>query len=383
MKAVISKQELVDAISKIQTLISSKPAIPILANILIEALNDQLVISATDLTTSMRTTTSAKVIEPGSIALPARKFFQLVREITAPQLKISLISSETAEILAGSSVFKIKGMHKNEFPSIADFTGKAQINFEPGFLKEVLAKTSFAAAKDDSRYVLNGLYLQIQNGEASFIGTDGKRLAKTQTKIDLDAAFQGAYIIPLKAVEEMIRMLDEKSATAALSLTPDRVFLENGPLMLTTKLLSGQYPDVERVIPTASPISLSLHREELAALLRQVSLFTSDTSGSVKFSFADGSLLLTANSSEIGEGVVSMPVDYHKEKLEIAFNPHFFLDILRHSKDEILTFALSDSYNPGVIIDSKGSFFVIMPMRLNESVETAAEENAAFNPALT
>lgn len=383
MKVVISKQELVNAISKIQTLISNKPAIPILSNILIETGNDQLIITATDLTTSMRTATPAKVIQGGSIALPARKFFQLVREITAPQLKLSLISPEMAEILAGSSVFKIKGMHKNEFPTIPEFHGKAQINFVPSVFKEILSKTSFAAARDDSRYVLNGLLLQINNGEASFIGTDGKRLAKTHTKIDLDPSFQSSYIIPLKAIEEMIRMLDENSAKATLSLMTDKVFLENGLLSLTTKLLSGQYPDVERVIPTENPISVALHRDELASLLRQVSLFTSDSSGSVKFSFADGALNLTANSSEIGEGAVSMPVDYHKEKLDIAFNPHFFLDILRHSKDETVTFSLSNSYNPGVIIDSTGAFFVIMPMRLNENTETAGEENAAFNPAIT
>ncbi len=383
MKVVVSKQELVSAISKIQTLISNKPAIPILSNVLIETNGDRLIISATDLTTSMRTATVAKVIQSGSIALPARKFFQLVREITAPQLKISLISPEMSEILAGSSVFKIKGMHKNEFPTIPEFQGKAQIKFTPSILKEILAKTSFAAARDDSRYVLNGLLLQIKNNQASFIGTDGKRLARTYTKIELDNSFQDSYIIPLKAIEEMIRMLDENSSHATLSLMSDKVFLENGQLSLTTKLLSGQYPDVERVIPQKNPITVKLHREELSSLLRQISLFTSDSSGSVKFSFTDGALNLNANSSEIGEGAVSMPADYHKEKLDIAFNPYFFLDILRHSKDETVDFSLSDSYNPGVITDSTGALFVIMPMRLNENTETAGEENAALNPALT
>jgi DNA polymerase-3 subunit beta len=314
--------------------------------------------------------------------LPARKFFQLVREITAPQLKISLISSEIAEILAGSSIFKIKGMHKNDFPTIPEFTGQAQIHFSPSTLKDILAKTSFAAARDDSRYVLNGVFLQIQNRQAAFIGTDGKRLAKAHLPVELDAAFQSSYIIPLKATEEMIRMLDENSSKATLSLMQDKVFLENGLLSLTTKLLSGQYPDVERVIPKENPISISLHREELSSLLRQVSLFISDSSGSVKFSFADGSLSLIANSSEIGEGLVSMPADYHQDKLDIAFNPHFFLDILRHSKDETVKFSISNSYNPGIITDSTGALFVIMPMRLNENPEPAGEENAAVNPAL-
>ena len=177
MKAVVSKAELVLLISKIQSLISNKPAIPILANVLIEALDDQLILSATDLTTSIRCSTEAKVIEEGAIALPAKKFFQLIRELTSPQVKISK-NGDIAEIISGSSAFKINGMPKSEFPTIADFSGTAQISFSPSELRSMLSKTAFSAARDDSRYVLNGINLQILNKRATFIGTDGKRLAK-------------------------------------------------------------------------------------------------------------------------------------------------------------------------------------------------------------
>ncbi|OGN64448.1 MAG: DNA polymerase III subunit beta, partial [Chlamydiae bacterium RIFCSPHIGHO2_12_FULL_49_9] len=324
-------------------------------------------VHATDLTVSMRCFVEAKIVEEGAIALPARRFFQLVREITSPQIKISAETSEIAEITTGTSVFKIHGMNKAEFPALPDLSGSLEISFTSSNLKAMLSKTSFSAAKEDSRYMLNGVQVQIADQKATFIGTDGKRLAKASSSVSIDPSVQGSYVIPLKAVEEMIKMLEESDANVALQLAHDKISLESGPLTLVTKLLSGQYPDVQRVIPAKIEQSFSIHREELISLLRQVSLFTSETSSSVRFSFETGQLHLAAMSSDIGEGRVSMPVDYAGPKLEIAFNPYFFLDILRHIKDETFRFGLNDPHNPGLITDSSEALFVIMPMRLSEA----------------
>ncbi|MBX7065801.1 MAG: DNA polymerase III subunit beta [Parachlamydiales bacterium] len=367
MKAVISKIDLVNLIGKIQSIVAAKPAIPILANVLIEAIDDQLIVSATDLTVSMRVYVEAKVVEEGAIALPARRFFQLVRELTSPQVKISAATNEVAEITTGTSVFKINGMNKAEFPTLPDLTGSPEITLTNAKLKEMLAKTAFSAAREDSRYMLNGVQFNVASQKATFIGTDGKRLAKVQAPVAIDASIVGSYVIPLKAVEEMIKMLDDSDEEVHFSVAHDKVSLESGKLTLITKLLSGQYPDVERVIPSKLAHNFAVHREELMSLLRQVSLFTSETSSSVRFSFETGQLFLSAMSHDIGEGRVSMPVDYAGSKLEIAFNPYFFLDILRHSKDETVRFGLNDAHNPGLITDSTEALFVIMPMRLNDA----------------
>ncbi len=382
MKAVISKNDLVSLIGKIQSIVANKPAIPILSNVLIEAIDGQLILSTTDLTTSMRCNSDAKVVEEGSIALPAKRFFHLIRELTSPQIKISCLSEEVAEITSVSSNFKINGMLKAEFPSLPETSGSMQIPIISSTLKEMLSRTYFSAAREDSRYVLNGIYMNINNKNATFIGTDGKRLAKMHTNLDIDASFQGSYIIPLKAVEEMIKMLSDDDEIVNLSLMHDKVFLESANLTLITKLLSGQYPDVEKVIPETTPISMTLHREELITILRQVSLFTNDASGSVRFIFEPGQLRLTAMSSEIGEGNVTMPVDFSHEPFEVAFNPFYFMDILRHSKDETITFSIQDAYNPGMITDSTNSIFVIMPMRLNDPDITSTED-VIEKPALT
>jgi DNA polymerase III subunit beta len=366
MKAVISKVDLVNLIGKLQSVVASKPAIPILANVLLEAADDQLTVSATDLTVSMRMAVEAKVVEEGAIALPARRFFQLVREITSPQVKISA-SGEVAEITTGTSVFKINGMSKAEFPQLPDMSGSLALELSAHMVKEALSRTVFAAAREDSRYMLNGIRLQIQNGRATFIGTDGKRLAKISAPVPVDPSVNSTHVVPLKAVEEMIKMLDDSQTLVHIHLASDKISLESNRLVLIAKLMSGQYPDVERVIPQQSEHTLSIHREELMSLLRQVSLFTSDTSSSVRFSFETGQLHLSAQSSDIGEGRVSMPVDYAGAKLEIAFNPYFFLDILRHSKTETIRMQLNDPHNPGLITDASQALFVLMPMRLSDA----------------
>jgi DNA polymerase-3 subunit beta len=367
MKAVVSKSDLVAMIGKIQSIVASKPAIPILANILIEAMDDQVIVSATDLMVSMRCFMEAKVIEEGSISLPGKKFFHLIRELTSPQIKISASTSEIAEITTGTSVFKINGMNKAEFPQLPDMSGSPEVTIPSSVLKEMLSKTAFSAAREDSRYMLNGVQFTIADQKVSFIGTDGKRLAKSTTTCNAENQIRGQYVIPLKAVEEMIKNLDDSDAPVSLSLAPDKISLETGSQTLITKLLSGQFPDVERVIPSNLAYQFSIHREELMALLRQISLFTSESSCSVRFSFETGQLHLSATSSDVGEGRVSMPVDFAGPRFDIAFNPYYLLDILRHTKDETFRIGLNDSHNPGLITDSTNALFVIMPMRLNDA----------------
>ncbi len=365
MKATIATTELVSLIGKIQNIVPAKASLPILANILLEAVEGQLIISATDLTVSMRAYTDAKVQETGGITLPARRFFSLARELTAPFVEIDCATPEVAHIRAGSSHFKIHGMHKGEFPSFPDLSEGLSFEVPNLLLKETLSRTAFAAARDDSRHVLNGILLQSVSSLATFIATDGKRLAKIHTSVDLPKEHTGDYILPLKAVEEIIRLLDSKEVTTSrITLTSDKLSIESGSIALITKLLSGQYPDVARVIPEKSNAPIALHREELLSLLRQVALFTSEASSSVRFSFDAGELQLSAMSGEIGEGKVNMAVNYSGPKLDIAFNPHYFLDILRHCKDETVHFDITDSYNPGLVTDSTEALFVIMPMRL-------------------
>jgi len=307
------------------------------------------------------------VVEEGAITLPARLFFQLIREITAPEIELQCSTGDIAHILAGGSTFRLNGINKSEFPSLPDLSAAEHFTLSAASLQEMLQKTVFAAAREDSRHVLNGILMQVQESRATFIGTDGKRLAKIFTPIEISDDHKHSYLIPLKAVEEIIKLVEDDQ-TIKISLNPDKISLELGSAQLTTKLLSGEYPDVERFIPSSCENTFTLHREELMSLLKQVSLFTMERNHSAHFIFTSGELTLSVSSSELGEGKVTMPVDYSGEKLEIAFNPFFFYDILRRSHDETVSFAITDPHNPGLITDSSTAQFVIMPMRLNAAV---------------
>lgn len=377
MKFIIATQELNYLINKCINTVAQKSTIPILSNFLIEAVNDELIITATDLTVGVRCFTEAKILEEGATTLPAKRFAQLIRELTSINVEISTNANEVTEIIADSSRFKLNGMSKNEFPALPNITDANHFKIKQSILRDVLYCTAFAVSKEDNRYVLTGVCMQIVGGTASFIGTDGKRLAKSETVLNIEKSFQGTYVIPLKAVEEILKNVGEEGE-ATVFLMNDKIAVEASNTMIITKLLSGEYPDVNRVIPNQTGVTVNLHREELMTLLRQISLFAAESNHSVRFTFSDGELKLTANTMEVGEGKVSMPVNYKGQKLEIAFNPNFFLDILRHSKNETIEMGITDPYNPGLISDSnlvknenekeekQNSLFVLMPMRLNE-----------------
>lgn len=365
MKFVISTQELNQLIAKCLNVVGTKTVSPILSNILIEAAHDELKLTATDLTVGICCFADAKILVEGATTLPARKLAQLLKELTAANLEVSTSASEVTEILANSSRFKLNGMSPLEFPSLPEFKDSFHFTVQQPLLREMLYLTSFAVSREDNRYTLTGVNLSIANRVATFSGTDGKRLAKAHMDVEIDPAFRGSFIIPLKAVDEIQKNLTDEGV-ATVYLMKDKIAVEAGPTTIITKLLSGEYPDIERIIPQNVEHSISLHREELMTLLRQVSLFTSD-SNTVRFTFTEGILQLNANTADIGEGKVSMPVNYHGDKLEIAFNSGFFLDILRHSQGESILLGITDGYNPGRITEETSTaIFVLMPMRLNE-----------------
>lgn len=374
MKFVIPTQEFNYLIGTCLNVIPQKPAVPILSNFLIEASNGILTISATDLTVGIRCFAETKIIEEGATTLPAKRLAQLVRELTSNELELTTNANDIAEIVADGSRFRLPGMNRAEFPELPELEKAMHFSIKQSQLKEVLYRTAFAVSREDNRFVLTGVYLNIANGHATFAGTDGKRLARTFLPVAIDPAFTGNFVVPLKAIEEAQKNLLEDEAEAKVYLMEDKIAIETNNVVIISKLLSGDYPDISRVIPASAEHTVALHREELMSLLRQVSLFTGENHVA-RFSFSQGELNLAAASMEVGEGKGCMPVNYQGPQLDIAFNPFYFLDILRHSKGETVSLGLSDPYNPGIIADQElsttsiseaPSLFVLMPLRLNE-----------------
>lgn len=375
MKFIISRLELLDLINRAQGIVNPKPLLPILANVCVQAANDEVVLTTMDSGIGIRCYCETKVLEEGTTTLPLKRLSQLVRELTAMNLELTT-QNDVTELLADTAKFKLIGMNPVDYPSLPDLSGAIKFVISQATLKEMFYRTSFAVPKDEQRFILTGVFVQIANSIATFVGTDGRSLSRSHVEVNLPKEFSGNYSIPLKAVEEIARnLVEDPQETATIHLLHDRIAVEANHVTIISKLLEGDYPDYAEVIPQTSESMVKVHREEFTSILRQIALFTSDKSPSARFALGDGELKLSKNSMDVGEGKVSMPVDYRGEKLEIAFNPHCMLNILRHCKQEIVTLGLIDPYNPGVVADQNSPYqttaqpnplYVIMPMRLSE-----------------
>jgi len=364
MKFSMTKSDLSELMGQIQSVVPSKPALPILSNVLIEASDEGLILTATDLTVGVRCFIKAPIQEGGSTTIPSRRFFQLIREITSSNIELSVGESNVCEVKAASSRFKINGMNKSDFPLLPNLDEAEKVMLPIEAFKKMLSKTSFAASKDENRYLMTGVLLKIENNLMTLVGTDARRLSKTEIDVEMREGFSGEYIIPIKAVDEISKLLDRSvEETAALYLMSDRIAVETNHVLIVSKLLVGNFPDFKSVIPKTSSFEVSVHREELITMLRQVSIFTEDAAAVCNFVFENAELTLSSSNHQIGEGSASMPVSYEKSRFEIAFNPQHVLDVLRHTDDETLNFKLIDSFSPAIIEDSKKALFVVMPMR--------------------
>lgn len=371
MRFILPTQELQYLLNRLQGVVPNKPAAPVLGMLLMELSKGWLTLTAADITVGVRCRTEVKMLEEGTCAVPARRFIQLVRELSAPHLQITADERYLLEIVAGSSRFKIHGAAGGDFPKWPEVEAVERLQLPQLALKELLFRVTFAVAREDSRYVLTGVSFQIEPHQITVQGTDGKRLARAQLTLPHPVQ-AGNYVVPVKAVEELLGVLGEEG-NASLSFSTDKLAVEVGDTLVVTKLLTGNYPDVSRVLPEGSEAIVSLHREELTTLLRQVSLFTNEANHSVKFTLNNGTLHLSANTADLGEGKVSMPANYSGPQREIAFNPGFVLDVLRHTKGETVAFAMTDPFNPGLFAEKEEALaspqqasplFVVMPMRM-------------------
>ncbi len=374
MKFLMSRNELSTLVNGVQNIVALRTPMPILSNILIEANGSVVTLTATDLTVGIRYTGTAKVLEPGATTLPARKFAQLLKELTASYIEVSANEKEVSNIVTETASFRLHGMPRGDFPTLPDLSGAIKITIKQKDLKDGLFRSSFAVSKDENRYVLTGVFFAVNAEAALLIGTDGKRLARTTIPVQSEGQLSYTSIIPSKAVDEISKNLLDTDEPATVYLMTDKIAIEAGGRIVLTKLLSGEFPDADRVIPQQIDQIVALHREELSAILRQVSLFISDQNLSVRCTLCDGLLSIAANTADIGEGRVSMPVHYTGPRFEAAFNPLYFLDILRHTRGEFLYTGFQDCFNPVIFSDLEfpislnplpQSLFIMMPLRVN------------------
>ncbi|MEP6663350.1 MAG: DNA polymerase III subunit beta, partial [Verrucomicrobiota bacterium] len=305
----------------------------------------------------------------GATTIPVKKLFGVVRELGSPEIEIETDDKNASSIRAGSSFYKINGLNADEFPPISKFKETKKIVLPQEKVKSMLKKTSFAISTDESRYVLNGIFIILKEHKMTMVATDGRRLAMADEEVDIPETSQGEFIVPTKAVNELSRLLQEKGEVeirftenqVAFNLKDDKGF----SILIISKLVEGNYPNYRQVIPSEAKERIALQREEFLHAVRRAELMTSDKSNSVKLHFTKNNLAITANSPEVGEARESLAVNYKGKDLAIAFNPAYVIEPLNALSNDEVFVELIDELSPGVLKINGPFLYVVMPMRLS------------------
>ena len=363
MKFSISKEALLEGLQKVQHVVSTRSTLPILSNVLLVAKNGRLTFTTTDLDVGITGSVEAKIEKEGATTLPAKRLVNIVRELPASEVEISVDSKNVASIQSGPSFFKIIGLGQDDFPPLPDFEGAKEFRMPQPLLRDGLKKTSYAISTDETRYVLNGIYTSFREGKLTLVATDGRRLAMVENDLDFPASHETDVIVPTKAVQELQRLLGD-TGEVLIRLSDSQISLSIGDHLLISKLIEGNYPNYRQVIPGDSTERVELPRESVFDTVRRVSLLSSDKSNSVKLVFGSNTVEVTANSPDVGEARETMEVQYSGKPMQIAFNPEFLMAPLRNLESETVYLDLIDEMSPGVIRIDGSFLYVIMPMRV-------------------
>lgn len=365
MKLTIEKDQLLEILQKVQSIVAQRTTLPILTNVLLEAKDDTLIFTTTDMEVSLRTRINVEIEKNGSTTLPARRFFSICRDLPSHQVELTLDEeNENIIIKSGSFKGKLGGISKDEFPEIPKFEEEFNYSLKQATLKDVLQKTSYAASTDESRPILNGTLLSFKDEKLTTVCTDGRRLALIEQEIDMPEDSSLEVVLPIKTVSELIKSLGNEG-DVNIKMSTSQIAFEFDNILIISKLIDGVYPNYESVIPNQCEERVCVDREILQNAVRRVSLMLNDQSSSVQMDITENRVELSTRSPEIGDANESIPVKYNGKDIKISFNPSFLIAPLKHLESDEIFFELSDGNSPGVIKSNIPFLYVIMPIRAN------------------
>ncbi len=366
MEIKVQKNELLKKITLGVNIAASKPStLPILNNLLLETQKDgKLKIVATDMEVGISTLLPIEILQQGSITVPARKFFDIIKELPEGIVEITVTKNNTVNIKAGKSHFKIMGLDKEEYPKLPDFSLTEAIEIEQSVIKESLSLTAFAISHDETRYVLNGVLVSIQGNQIRFVATDGRRLAFYKKDTQQKNTKNMEMIVPAKTIHELLKLL-EWEGTVKIIHTQNKVVFYFTDTFLTSSLIEGNFPNYDQVIPKEEKTQVQANREEFLQAVRRASLLTSTEAPALKFDFIKGKIIVSAKTPNMGEAKEELSAVFKGEEITIGFNPGYFMDVLKNLTDENISISLNSPDKPGLIRGREGYLYVIMPMQLN------------------
>ena len=368
MELVVRKNDLLRELQLFQGIVERKNTIPILANVLLDAKDGEVRFLATDLEVALRSRCEATVTKPGSLTLPAKKLFEIVRSLPDTDIRIAEDKSGV-KVAADRFDSRIQTLPKDDFPTLPDGGANPTASLHGSALKEMVAKTQFAITGEDTRYFLNGAQFVLRGDSMSLVATDGHRLALVTVKRDGDAdAPEVKAILPRKTLGELGRLLTEGDTAVSYERGENHLFFEVGGRKLISRMIDGQFPAYERVIPKGNDKHIEFERERLTNAVKRVALMSNERSRAVKFQIDKGKVDVTSSSPELGEAHETLPVDYDGTSLQICFNAQYVLDFLAVVATDVVALELKDEVSQAVMtpVGAEGYdyTYVIMPMRV-------------------
>jgi DNA polymerase-3 subunit beta len=363
MKFMVERDVLLSGVQIVQNVISAKAALPILSNILIEAQSNRIKLTATDLDIGISCVIPVDTQEPGAITVPAKRFGDIIRELPSDNVDVTTKKNNLVTIDAHSCQFKIMGVGREEFPKLPEFKDQEVLKLEQSTLKSMLTLTSFAVSFDETRYILNGILFKIHKNILSLVATDGKRLAIIEKKLKQNIEKDIYIIIPIKTIHELSRNLQDEGELSVV-LSTNQAMFDLGDIIIISRLIEGEFPDYQQVIPPASPHILKADRTEFLLAVKRASLLSTPDYQAVKLEVFKNKLVFSKSTPDVGESREEVSVDYQGQEMVVGFNPNYLIDVLKNLTEDTVGLELTNSEQPGVI-RSDGYIYIVLPMRLS------------------
>jgi DNA polymerase-3 subunit beta len=371
MEITVSKAELLRELTATQGVVERKTTIPILSNYLFEAAGDKLSLTATDLDLSLRTACAAKVRKEGVCTIPARKLHDYVKLLPDADITIKLLENHWVSIRCGRSNTKMVGMARSNFPTLPAFPTAGVVKMPAQVLRAMIARTGFAIANEESRYTLNGALMVLKPESITMVATDGHRLSHIERGGEKFNGISGEMktLIPKKAMDELRILLDASDAESVeFAKDESTLFFRIGGRLLTSRQLTGQFPNYEAVLPKDNNKSVDLDAEDLSAAISRVAQFADERSRAVRLKLEKGELKISASSTETGESEDSIEISYNGDGLTIGFNAQYIIDFLKAVGAGGVKLELKDSQSAGQLRPAESEDYkyryIVMPMRI-------------------
>lgn len=365
----LNKADFQKELGLVQTVVEKRHTIPILSHILIESTEKGIVLCGTDLDVSLRTECPAEVLQEGSLTVQARKLFEIVRNLPEAEIHLKGEENHRVSLECERSRFKIAGLSRENFPEVPLFKG-ARLAIPSEILKTAIERTIFATTQEESRYALSGVQLEVfDDGRLRLVATDGHRLTFIETKMELPEGFEGLKVlIPKKALAECARLLSESDESVELDTDENHIYFRVGHRQLVSRLLAGQFPNYEMVLPKDNHRIVQLSGEAFAAALRRVSLVSDERSRAVRLIVSPGRIELSCQrADEDEEAREDVLASYEGEEFEIGFNSQYLLDYFAVAPSGDARLEFKDSQGPALIRPGSDEYdyrYVVMPMRI-------------------